>query len=97
MSDPLSDCAVRRRLAVLRHVEEVSGNVAMTCHYFGTSRQLYFTWLRRYRAEGLEGCGISPGGSSPVRQATHTEVVDGPGFRGCDLLSSPVAGGASTR
>jgi hypothetical protein len=60
MSDPLNDRAVRRRLAVLRHAEEVSGNVAMTCHYFGTSRQLYSTWLRRYRAVSLEGCGISP-------------------------------------
>jgi len=32
------DRQVRRRLAVLRHVEEVSGNVAMTCRYFGISR-----------------------------------------------------------
>ena len=55
MSDPLLDRQVRRRLAVLRHVEEVTGNVAMTCRYFGISRQLYYTWLRRYRADGLEG------------------------------------------
>jgi hypothetical protein len=40
MSDPLLDRPVRRRLAVLRHVEEVTGNVAMTCRYFGISRQL---------------------------------------------------------
>jgi hypothetical protein len=39
-------------LAVLRHAEEVTGNVAMTCRYFGISRQLYYTWLRRYRDEG---------------------------------------------
>ena len=31
MTDPLLDREVRRRLAVLRHVEEVTGNVAMTC------------------------------------------------------------------
>ena len=33
----------QRRLAVLRHVEEQTGNVAMTCRYFGISRQLYYT------------------------------------------------------
>jgi len=26
------------KLAVLRHVEEVSGNVAATCRYYGISR-----------------------------------------------------------
>jgi hypothetical protein len=31
----------QRRLAVLRHVEEVSGNVAATCRYDGISRQCY--------------------------------------------------------
>jgi hypothetical protein len=30
------DRQVRRRLAVLRHAKEVSGNVAMTCRYYGT-------------------------------------------------------------
>jgi transposase-like protein len=51
-ADQLVDRGMRRRLAVLRHVEEVTGNVAMTCRYFGISRQLYYTWLRRYQSEG---------------------------------------------
>jgi transposase len=51
VSDPLLDREVRRRLAVLRHVEEQTGNVAMTW-YFGISRQLYYTWLRRHQATG---------------------------------------------
>jgi transposase-like protein len=55
MSDLLLDRVVRRQLAVLRQVEEVTGNVALTCRYFGISRQLYDTWLRRYEADGLEG------------------------------------------
>ena len=39
----------QRRLAVLRHVEKVSGNVAATCRrYYGISRQCYYGWLRRY-------------------------------------------------
>jgi hypothetical protein len=35
----------QRRLAVLRHVEEVSGNVAATYRYYGISRQCYYGWL----------------------------------------------------
>jgi transposase-like protein len=45
----------QRRLAVLRHVEEVSGNVAATCRYYGISRQCYYGWLRRFEADGLDG------------------------------------------
>jgi hypothetical protein len=37
MSDPMLDRHVRHRLAVLRHAEEVTGNVALTCRYFGIS------------------------------------------------------------
>jgi transposase-like protein len=48
VDEPVGDREVRRRLAVLRHVEEVTGNVAMTCRYFGISRPTYYTWLRRY-------------------------------------------------
>jgi hypothetical protein len=40
MSDPLLDRQVRRRLAVLRHLEEVTGKVAMTCRYFGIRRDI---------------------------------------------------------
>ena len=45
----------KHRLAVLRHVEEVSGNVAATCRYYGISRQAYYGWLKRYESEGFEG------------------------------------------
>ncbi|MFF7889847.1 helix-turn-helix domain-containing protein [Streptomyces sp. NPDC020794] len=42
-------------LAVVRHVEEVTANVALSCRYCGISRQAYYTWYRRYQAEGVEG------------------------------------------
>ena len=45
----------KRRLAILRHAEEITGNVALTCRYYGISRQAYYTWKRRYDAEGLDG------------------------------------------
>jgi transposase-like protein len=61
---------------VLRHVDEVTGNVAMTCRYFGISRQLYYTWLRRYRAEGLEGLRDRSRRPKSCPHATHTDVVE---------------------
>jgi site-specific recombinase XerC len=35
----------KRRLAVLRHAEEITGNVALTCRYYGISRQCFYAWL----------------------------------------------------
>jgi hypothetical protein len=32
-----------RRLAIIRHVEEVTGSVAKTCRYYGISRQIYYS------------------------------------------------------
>jgi hypothetical protein len=75
VSDPLSDREVRRRLAVLRHVEEVTGNVAMTARYFGISRQVYYTWLRRYRTEGLEGLRDRSRRPNTCPHATDAEVI----------------------
>jgi transposase-like protein len=44
-----------RRLAVLRHATEISGNVAATCRYYGISRNIFYRWKRPYEDEGLEG------------------------------------------
>ncbi|HEU4896283.1 MAG TPA: helix-turn-helix domain-containing protein [Actinomycetota bacterium] len=45
----------KRRLAVLRHAEEVTGNVALTCRYYGISRQVFYKWRQRYDQHGLDG------------------------------------------
>jgi len=58
------------RLAVLRHVEEVSFNVAATCRYYGISRQCYYGWLRRYETDGLDG--LKDRSSRPHRCARQT-------------------------
>lgn len=76
MSDPLQDRQVRRRLAVLRHAEEVSGNVAMTCRYYGISRQCYYTWLRRFEADGPEGLRERSHRPHHSPNATQAEVID---------------------
>jgi transposase-like protein len=55
--------------------EEVSGNVATSCRYFGISRQAYYTWYRRYQAEGAEGLRTRSKAPKTCPNATHVEVV----------------------
>ena len=76
MNEPVLDREVRRRLAVLRHVEEVTGNVAMTCRYFGISRPTYYTWLGRYEKEGVDGLRDRSKRPRTSPNATRAEVVD---------------------
>jgi transposase-like protein len=47
VSAPPLDREARRRLTVIRHVEEITGSVALICRYFGIGRQAYYTWYRR--------------------------------------------------
>ncbi len=44
MTERELDKKAAHRLAVLRHAEEVSGNVALTCRYYGITRQSFYTW-----------------------------------------------------
>jgi len=64
------------KLAVLRHAEEVTGNVSATCRCYGVSRQACYHWLRRLEADDAEGLrdGCSAPRSSPT--ATNVEVVE---------------------
>jgi transposase len=66
----------KHKLAVLRHVEEVSVSVAATCRYYGISRQCYYVWRRRFDEEGFEG--LNDRSSVPHHQPTKTdpEVIE---------------------
>jgi transposase InsO family protein len=66
---------IRHRLAMIRHAEEVTGNVALTCRYYGISRPCFYKWLHRYEEFGEEG--LRDGSSRPLTSpgATKTEVV----------------------
>jgi transposase len=75
VSDLQSDRQVRRRLAILRHAEEVTGNVAMTCRYYGISRQLFYTWQRRFDADGPDGLKDRSRRPKTSPRATRAEVV----------------------
>ena len=63
---------VRHRLAMLRHAEEVTGNVAATCRYYGISRQTFYKWLRRYEELGEDG--LRDGSSRPLHSPNATDA-----------------------
>jgi transposase InsO family protein len=65
----------KRRLAILRHAEEITGNVSLTCRYYGISRQCFSTWRRRYDAHGLDGLRDRSHRPQVSPNATRTEVV----------------------
>jgi transposase InsO family protein len=67
--------AAARRLAIIRHAQEVTGIVALTCRYYGISRHTFYIWLRRYEELGIEG--LRPRSRRPLRSpnATSGEVI----------------------
>jgi transposase len=75
MSEPPLPREVRRRLAIIQHAGEVTGNVAMTCRYYGISRPTYYTWLRRYQELGTDGPRDLSRRPRHSPDATHVDVV----------------------
>jgi transposase-like protein len=66
---------IGHRLTVLRHAEEVSGNIAMTCRYYGISRNTFYKWERRFTAEGPDGLRERSRAPKNSPNATSSEVV----------------------
>ena len=75
MTDKELDKNAARRLAVIRHAKEVTGNVALTCRYYGISRTVFYTWRRRYQAEGLAGLRDRSKRPQHCPHETSSEVV----------------------
>ncbi len=75
MTEQELERGVRRRLAVIRHAQEVTGDVAETCRYYGISRDLYYKWFRCYEAEGVAGLGDRSKRPLTSPRATDLEVV----------------------
>src|SRR3990172_1770501 len=69
------DRVAARRLAMIRHAEEVSGNVAKTCRYYGVSRPTFYKWVRRYQELGVEGLRDRSRRPHTSPNATKGEVV----------------------
>ncbi len=64
-----------RRLAIIQHVEEVTGNIAMTYCYFRISRHTYYYWLCRYQELGPAGLRERSRWPQVCPHATEAEVV----------------------
>ena len=64
-----------RRLAIIRHAQEMTGNVSATCRYFGITRQAFYSWLRRYEELGVEGLRDRSRRPLTSPNATRGEVV----------------------
>ncbi|MFJ9867776.1 helix-turn-helix domain-containing protein [Streptomyces sp. NPDC101165] len=47
----------------------------MSYRYFGISRQAYYTWYRRYQADGVEGLRTRSKAPKTSPNATHVEVA----------------------
>lgn len=75
MTEQELERGARRRLAVIRHAQEVSHNVSKTCRYYGISRNLYYKWYRRYEEEGV--AGLRDRSRRPLTRpnATDLEVI----------------------
>lgn len=66
---------MKHRLAVIRHADEVTGNVAATCRYYGISRQCFYKLLRRFEEEGEDGLRERSRRPLTSPNATQSEVV----------------------
>lgn len=76
MDDREQQRKIRHRLAVLRHAEEVSGNVAATCRYYGISRTVFYKWRNRFDELGPEGLRDRSSRPHNSPTATKGEVVE---------------------
>lgn len=61
---------------ILRNVEDMTGNVAMTCRCFGITRQTYYTWLRRYETGGIDGLRDRSERPRHSSNATRPEIIE---------------------
>jgi transposase-like protein len=69
------DRVAQRRLAILRHAEEITSNVSQTCRYYRISRPRFYIWLRRYQDEGIAGLRDRSSRPHHSPNATHADVV----------------------
>jgi len=75
MTERELDRRAAHRMAVIRHAQEVTGNVSKTCRYYGITRQAYYQWLRRHEEGGLDGLRDRSSRPHVSPRATRTEVV----------------------
>ena len=62
---------VHRRLRILEHAKE-TGNVCLTCRYFGIGRASFYRWKKMYDQDGQEG--LVPG--KPIGKRWPNQLPD---------------------
>lgn len=67
---------VFRRLQVLRYAQETTGNVALTCRYYGISRKTYYKWSKRYVKYGEVGLRNQSTRPNHCPHQTPKEIVE---------------------
>ena len=75
MTERELDRRAAHRLAIIRHAEEVTGNVSKTCRYYGISRQAYYKWLWRYEEGGLDALRDRSSRPHESPRTTQIEIV----------------------
>ena len=75
MTERERDRHAAHRLAIIRHAQELTGNVSKTCRYYGISRQVYYKWLRRYEEGGIDALRDRSSKPHVSPRATRVEVV----------------------
>jgi transposase-like protein len=75
MTERERDRHAAHRLAIIRHAQELTGNVSKTCRYYGISRQVYYKWLRRYEQGGFDALRDRSSRPHVSPKATRVEVV----------------------
>ena len=66
----------KARLRRIQHFEQVTHNVSQTCRFSGVSRRQFYTWLHRYREQGLEGLKNLKSGSRRPHLATPPQALE---------------------
>jgi transposase InsO family protein len=65
----------KKKLEVLLHAEN-SGNISLTCRYYGISRQVFYKWKRRYENEGEGGLKSKKPGPETHPSRTSKNIED---------------------
>ena len=66
---------IRRKLRVLEHADQ-SGNIRLTCRYFGIPRSLFYVWRGKYRAQGRAGLARHKAVGAVYPTAIAPDVVE---------------------
>ncbi len=92
MTERERDRNAARRLAIIRHAQEVTGNVSKTCRYYGITRRRTSSGSGGTRREASRGF-VTHHRESPLRRAHATSWVLGSTSGGASMPSSGRGGG----